>query len=117
MRKMMLIACLVLSTCGGSGLTETTDAMCSVVPIATVQGCTSQPLPLTAFAYPVDASALTLYLDGVPLPASAWELTNQGHTVTLNASACVPGNSAQLVSASLGCAVAHADCTADYGCR
>lgn len=115
-KSLILVVLMALGACGG-GMNEEASPSCEVVPIASVTGCSSQPLPLNAFAYPVDASALTLYADGVPLPASAWTLTNSGHTVTLAASACAAGSAARLVSASLGCAVAHADCAAAYGCR
>lgn len=118
MTKLLLIAGLLfgIGACDGTP-PSAPDAACDVVPIATVQGCTSQPLPLNAFAYPVDATLLTLYVDGTPLPASAWTLTNQAHNVTLNAAACIPDSGARLVSASIGCAVEHADCSAAYGCR
>lgn len=115
-KSLVLVVLMTLGACGGDGGMADAPA-CEVVPVATVEGCTSQPLPLNAFVYPVDSSALTLYVEGKPLPASAWSLTNQGHTVTLAASTCEPGRSARLVSASLGCAVEHADCAAAYGCR
>lgn len=107
--KRTIIACLAfgLFACGGAGALDVPEdaPACELVDIASVTGCTTQPLPLTLLPYPTPAESLTVYLDGQAIPRDAWALTNGGHTLTLVCDGLPQDATWRLVSVSVGCVV------------
>jgi len=107
--KTTIIACLCLAflACGGALEVPGDAPTCAVTDIASVTGCTTQPLPLTLLPYPTPAEDMTVYFDGKPLSRDAWSLTNDGHTLTLVCDGLPQDSTWRLVSVSVGCVAAH----------
>jgi hypothetical protein len=108
MRTIIACMCLGLFACGGAealGVPGEDAPACEATPIASVTGCTTQPLPLNLLPYPTPAEALTVYLDGQAIPRDDWTLTNGGHTLTLVCDGLPQDATWRLVSVSVGCVV------------
>ena len=93
---MRWIILALLAGCTGPPL----NYACKKTYVATIEHCSNQPVPSALFADGVPAD-LTVYFDGSPLPASAWQVGQNGHTIViLQCPTAVPEH---LVSVSVGC--------------
>jgi hypothetical protein len=114
MKKLILSLALLAPACGQYPASTIDAPACDVVPLATITGCNSTTsIPLNLLPSTED---LTVYVDGTAQPASAWALTNGGHTLQFVGALCAGGTDAHIVSASVGCVNEHADCNASRGC-
>jgi len=114
MKKIIFALALLAPACGSPPASPIDAPACDVVPLATITGCNSTTaIPLNMLPSTAD---LTVYVDSTAQPASAWTLTNGGHTLQFVGALCEGGTEAHLVSASVGCVNAHPDCNASRGC-